>query len=386
MSTSSRRLIAALAVGTALAGLPAMAAQLYGTEIVQQATIRFYSQDGSDYSGWQMLAPLAYVGTYKLSPGFDVDLHAKTAFISAEVDYFGSRYDYSGLSDTVVGATFTATGYADWQPFVTIDFNLPTGKSAIDYPESVTLADPDLVDLSRYGEGFNANLSAGASFFLNPNWTLTGALGFNWRGAYEPFDGSSIELDPGDQLTALLRVQYLTETRFASVQLRYRAEDTTELDGDDYVDPGDRIELKGEAAFQLNAVSTLSFLTSWSWWEKNAYYDFFDDAVVKEAANSNGDVFYGEVKYQRDLGRVDLRTFASVKRRSSNDYDTLDFRFRPQRTVWRVGASIDYAVSDATALTLGATAGQVIDDANLFSPDDLVYANWSVTAGASFSF
>ena len=304
----------------------------------------------------------------------------------AETEAFGATYDYSGLSDSVVGATLTYSGAADWQPFVTLDLNLPTGESAVTYEESMTLADPDLVDLSRYGEGFNANLSAGASVFLNPNWTLTAALGFNWRGAYEPFLGSGDEFDPGNQFTGILRIQYLTETRFASLQLRYRSEGTSRIYGEDFVEPGDRIELKGEAAFQLDEKSTLSVLASGSWWGKNAYYDFFTDTVVEEAANTNGAVYYGEIKYQRDLGAVDLRAFASVKRRTTNDYDTIDFRFRPQRTVWRVGASVDYAVSEATALTLGATAGQVIDDSSVVSPDDLVYANWSVTAGASFSF
>lgn len=386
MSIRSRRLSAVLVAGTALAGLPAAAAQLYGTEVVQQATIRFYSLDGSDYSGWQAVTPLTMVGTYKLGSSFDVDLSAKTAWVFAETDSFGSSYDYSGLSDTVAGATFTYSGGADWQPFVTLDLNLPTGQSALNFSDAVTLADPDLVDLSRYGEGFNANLSAGASFFLSPDWTLTAALGFNWRGAYEPFEGSSDEFDPGDQFTAILRVQYLTQTRFASLQLRYRSEGTSEIYGDPYVEPGDRFELKGEAAFQLDEKSTLSVLASGSWWDKNAYYDFFADAVVEEATNTNGAVYYGEIKYQRDLGAVDLRAFVSVKRRTDNEYDTFDFRFRPQRTVWRVGTSIDYAVSQQTALTLGATAGQVIDDSGVFSSSDLVYANWSVTAGVSFSF
>ena len=386
MSIRSRRLSAVLVAGTALAGLPAAAAQLYGTEVVQQATIRFYSLDGSDYSGWQAVTPLTMVGTYKLGSSFDVDLSAKTAWVFAETDSFGSSYDYSGLSDTVAGATFTYSGGADWQPFLTLDLNLPTGQSALNFSDAVTLADPDLVDLSRYGEGFNANLSAGASFFLSPDWTLTAALGFNWRGAYEPFEGSSDEFDPGDQFTAILRVQYLTQTRFASLQLRYRSEGTSEIYGDPYVEPGDRFELKGEAAFQLDEKSTLSVLASGSWWDKNAYYDFFADAVVEEATNTNGAVYYGEIKYQRDLGAVDLRAFVSVKRRTDNEYDTFDFRFRPQRTVWRVGTSIDYAVSQQTALTLGATAGQVIDDSGVFSSSDLVYANWSVTAGVSFSF
>lgn len=386
MSRLFRRLSAALAAGSALAAVPAAASELYGTEVVQQATIRVYDLKNSDYSGWQMVAPLSFNGTYQLSPAFDIDLHAKTAWVTAQTDYFGSSYDYSGLSDTVVGATFTGTGHAGWQPFVTLDLNLPTGHSDIDYEESVTLADPDLVDLARYGEGFNTNLSGGASFFLTPEWTLTAAAGFNWRGEYKPFDGSSDKMDPGDQFMALVRVQYLTETRFASLQLRYRTEDETRLYDQDIVDPGDRFELKGEAAFQIDDLSTLSVLASGSWWQKNADYDFFADAAIEEAANSNGSVYYGEIKYQRDLGKVDLRTYASIKRRTSNDYDTADFRFRPKRTIWRVGASIDYAVSEATALTLGASAGQVIDDAQAFQPDDLVFANWSVTAGASFSF
>ena len=124
--------------------MPAAAAQLYGTEVVQQATIRFYSLDGSDYSGWQAVTPLTVVGTYSLGSSFDVDLSAKTAWVFAETDAFGSSHDYSGLSDTVAGATVTYSGAADWQPFVTLDLNLPTGSSALTYTESLTLADPDL--------------------------------------------------------------------------------------------------------------------------------------------------------------------------------------------------------------------------------------------------
>jgi len=385
MSSLFRRLSAALAAGSALAALPASAAELYGTEVVQQATIRFYDRYGANESGWQMLAPLTYVGTYELSPTFDVDVHAKTAYVAAQTNFFGGDYDYSGLTDSVVGATFTATGYAGWQPFVTLDLNLPTGKSDVDFGESLTLADPDLVDLARYGEGFNTNLSAGASVFLTPSWTLTAATGFNWRGEYRPYAGAGDELDPGDQFMALLRVQYLTDTQFGSLQLRYRTEGASRFFGQDIVDPGDRIELKGEAAVQLDALSTLSLLASGSWWDKNAYYDFFTDAAVKETANSNGAVYYAEIKYQRDLGKVDLRTFASIKRRTSNDYDTFDFRFRPKRTIWRVGASIDYALSDATALTFGATGGQLIQADDGFV-GETTYLNWSLTAGVSTSF
>ena len=82
---------------------------------------------------------------------------------------------------------------------------------------------------------------------------------------------------------------------------------------------------------------------------------------------------------------MDLRTFASIKRRTSNDYDTFDFRFRPKRTIWRVGASIDYAVSDATALTFGATGGQLIQADDGFV-GETTYLNWSLTAGVSTSF
>lgn len=385
MSFPVRRLTLALVAGSALGGLPAAAAQLYGTEVVQQATIRFYDLNGSDLSGWQMVTPLTWVGTYAIAPGWDADVSLKTAWIFAEADYFGTDADYSGLSDSIAGVTLSYSGAKSWQPFFTLDFNLPTGKSAIDYRETLTLADPDLVDLARYGEGFNTNASAGASFFLSPEWTLTTALGFNVRGQYKPFAGSGDMLEPGDQLTALVRAQYLTERYFVSLQLRYRHETVTQLRDEAYVKPGDRLELKGEAAYQLDAASTISLLASWSWWEKNAYYDFFADAAVKEATNSNGDVYYGELKYQRDLGAVDLRAFASVKRRTTNDYDTIDFRFRPERTVWRIGASIDWALSDATALTFGASGGQVIDDPSLFS-GEVVWANWSLTAGASFSF
>jgi len=384
MPKTSKRLSLLLLAGSALAAIPASAAQLYRTEIVQQATIRFYDLKGSDYSGWQMVAPLTFVGTYQISPSIDADVHLKSAYVLAQADLFGSDNDYSGLSDSVVGATFTGTGYASWQPFLTLDFNLPTGQADLDFEEAATLADPDLVDLARYGEGFNANVSGGASYFLTPQWTLTAAAGFNLRGQYKPYSSSSQELDPGDQLTALMRVQYLTDTHFASLQLRYRSESTSQFGDTDYIEPGDRWELKGEAAVQLDEISTLSVLASTSWWDKNAYYDFFTDNAVVEATNSNGAVYYGEIKYQRDLGALDLRTFASIKRRTSNDYDTVDFRFRPERTIWRVGASVDYAVTGTTALTFGATGGQVIDDDAFFG--DLTYLNWSLTAGISTSF
>jgi hypothetical protein len=385
MTKTSNRLTFMLLAGSALAAIPASAGQLYGTEIVQQATIRFYDRYGANYSGWQMLAPLAYVGTYELSPTFDIDLHAKTAYVAAHTNFFGSDFNYSGLTDSVVGATVTATGYSGWQPFVTLDLNVPTGDPSLTFEQSATLADPDLVDLARYGEGFNANISGGVNVFLNPAWTLTAAAGFNSRGTYEPFEGSPNEFDPGDQFTAILRAQYLTETHFGSLQLRYRSETTSQFDGTDYVEPGNRWELKGEGAMQLDALSTLSVLASASWWGKNSYYDFFTDTAVEEATNSNGAIYYGEIKYQRDLGAVDLRAFASIKRRTSNDYDTLDFRFLPKRTIWRIGASIDYALSETTALTVGATGGQLIFGADSFV-GETTFLNWSLTAGISTSF
>jgi hypothetical protein len=103
------------------------------------------------------------------------------------------------------------SGCGGGQPFASLELNLPTGLAALTAAQINARMDPDLVDISTFGEGFNIGPTLGVNIPLTEAWLLTMSTGYTHRGVYSmegpltpPGGGAAPQaanIDPGYALT-----------------------------------------------------------------------------------------------------------------------------------------------------------------------------------------
>lgn len=340
-------------------------------------------------SGHQLFLPLSAAIAIP-SKDLEIDLTLKSGFAAAYYEGYGVDGSVRTWTDTVVGLNFGVPGALDTPQlrlFLLVDVNLPTGKATLRGDEKLALMDPDLADLVRYGEGLNVNLGAGASYVLAPGWVATLAAGYNLRGSYVPDGDTGLEYDPGDQWTLLGTLDYTQDALAATLSVKYTGETMGTLDGFDYFDPGDNLEASLRLGYAIDPASAIQLSLAYARSERNRYLNFFTGEVEPEAANGNGPVWAATLIYSRALDEGLVGSlYASWKRRSANDFDPVNDLFIPARTQWSVGASLEQDLGPDLALTIGASAGRLTDEATIFTETTQRTDTWSISAGLSAAF
>lgn len=127
----------------------------------------------------------------------DFSLRVLSAFVSTRIDPSDASKDsLTTAIDTKVNFSYAMLGKSPVDILFGLDFNLPTGKTNLDSDERRLLLDPDLVAISRYGEGFNVNPTITMAK-QNERWGVAMGVGYLWRGEYD-FSGTAKDYDPGD--------------------------------------------------------------------------------------------------------------------------------------------------------------------------------------------
>lgn len=93
-----------------------------------------------------------------------------------------------------------------------LDFNLPTGKTKLSRQEQGLVLDPDLVLISRFGEGFNVNPTVALAKVWN-NLAAGIGVGYLWRGEYD-YSVDARDYDPGDILSLTGEISYYFSPRW----------------------------------------------------------------------------------------------------------------------------------------------------------------------------
>jgi hypothetical protein len=344
---------------------------------------------GEGVKGWQIFAPLTTTSSLTFGEGAALDINLRTGYVVAEYREPGFKGHVATWTDTVVGFDFTfpgAFGEPALVPFLTWDFNLPTGRATLYGDEKGALMDPDLVDLVRFGEGFNFNLVAGFAWALDDNWTLTLGAGMNWRGGYTPDGDTGFDYNPGDQVQGIFAVQYADETALVSLTVKTFDEQMGTLDGLDYFDPGDSIDATLRAIYAIDPLSSLQATLFYSTSGKNRYLNFFTGEVETEPFNGNGAVWYGQLAYAHQIEAVNLTGYVTYRKREKNDFDPVNDLFIPARTQWSVGASATYDFGDGAAVEANASFGRVSDDATVFTGAERDIDTYTVSLSGRVSF
>ena len=82
---------------------------------------------------------------------------------------------------------------------ISLGLNLPTGKSALFGAAAYARMDPDLVELSSFGEGTNIGPTIGFNIPLTSAVLLTFSVGHTWRGSFN-LEDSLLEKSPTGQM------------------------------------------------------------------------------------------------------------------------------------------------------------------------------------------
>ncbi|MDI6753812.1 MAG: hypothetical protein QME78_05395 [Thermodesulfobacteriota bacterium] len=87
-----------------------------------------------------------------------------------------------------------------------LDFNLPTGKTALSQKELSLIMDAELVSINRFGEGMNVNPTLTVAKEWG-NWVGGIGIGYIWRGKYD-YSTNMKEYDPGDIFNFNAEIRY----------------------------------------------------------------------------------------------------------------------------------------------------------------------------------
>ncbi len=313
---------------------------------------------GTPGKGWQVYVPFAVQLTGKPIDTLSLDFTARGGWVKSVQSTSGHSGEVQTITDTVMSGTATYQGMQGMQPFVSINLNLPTGKAALFGDAANARMDPDLVDISTFGEGYNVGPTAGFNFPITSSLLLTTSVGYTWRGHFnqestsdpsQPFLTSSV--DPGDNVTATAAVNYQTGPFSAGLTGTATWETATSVDGTQTLKPGLRYLLALQSGFTWpEKFGTTSLSASVAHSNRNKVLLPGVDGLVIEALNSNSNVYRVGLQHMFPIGDLQVGPTGSVLYRDHNGYNSATLQFVPQKTRWSAGLLAQYAPTPTVTL------------------------------------
>lgn len=162
-------------------------------------------QTGMNYNWWesdeedggdQLYIPVTIGGDYN---DFSMRLLTSFAHTRSDDSSGGRNRSLSCVVDTKLNFSYALVDRFPADVILGVDFNLPTGKTKLDRDELTLLLDPDLVEISQFGEGFNINPTV-AFAKVGDSWAAGIGVGYLLRGEYD-YSQTVLEYNPGDILS-----------------------------------------------------------------------------------------------------------------------------------------------------------------------------------------
>ena len=174
-----------------IAGVTAASAEL---NIQTGMNFNWWDSDKED-GGNQLYIPVTIGGDYD-----DFSFSLLTSFAYTESDAFGGRSrSLSSVVDTKLNFSYALVDRFPADVIFGFDFNLPTGRTKLDRNELALLLDPDLVEISQFGEGLNINPTV-ALAKVRDTWAAGIGVGYLLRGEYD-YSEAVLDYKPGDILS-----------------------------------------------------------------------------------------------------------------------------------------------------------------------------------------
>ena len=123
-----------------------------------------------------------------------IEFAARSGHINTRTSNGTTSSSYVGFLDTSLSLTTTYLGFNGLQPFVSINVNLPTGRTVFNNTTN-TKPDSDVYDVAGFGEGLNIGPTVGVNIPVTANLILSFGAGFTSRGSFDR-DGPGVSAAP----------------------------------------------------------------------------------------------------------------------------------------------------------------------------------------------
>ncbi|MBX9840667.1 MAG: hypothetical protein K2Z80_02535 [Xanthobacteraceae bacterium] len=347
------------------ADMPTKAPPAAPAEVVREASnvqfaseARYYSWkgdrgsppnfNGAPGSGSQWYVPFALQVTGKPVDVVKAQFLVRSGWVRSSQTTPGQSGTVETITDTVLSGSWTYLGIGGVQPFVALSVNAPTGKSALFGTQANARMDPDLVELSTFGEGWNIGPTAGVNIAITGSLMFTASVGYTWRGPFDrerssaevnPAVQTATSLDPGDVLTGTLSLGYQDPEWSWNATGTVSEETKTTENGVDLYKAGRR--------YVASATVARNWPGQWGQTTVNASYAHSNrnevlflgaPALIQETVNTNSDLYRVGVQH---LFLVDdtlaLGPTGSYLHRNNNSYGAGTLQFVPAKERWAVG-------------------------------------------------
>lgn len=305
----------------------------------------FYESDDSLERGWMVYAP----ATVNVR-GKQFVASARTAFtyniFNSEITEQNPRF--GALTDTGIDIAYKLDNKTfglgkNTTILLSGNLNLPTGKEELSDEEAAIFIDPLLLDIDRFGEGFNIGTTAILTQKfpkLKANLSI-GAIYIN-KGSYNPLTSNlSGDLDPGDRWGGLIRLSYDRSNWGVQASLRVLNEGLTALGDIDFFDRGtvyeSRLKITNRFSAKLQQSVNLFYVAS----SKSERVDFTTNLLVEDENNASGDTIIADYALQWRQSRKNTFLFRlSSIWVEQNDFNDQSLQFLPGRT--KVSGGLQY--------------------------------------------
>ena len=292
------------------------------------------------------------------SDAVKIELNGRGGWVRATQSSAGLMGSVETATDTVFSGTITYLGLKGFQPFVSLDLNLPTGRAALPPMAVNARMDPDLVDIADFGEGLNVGPTFGVNMPITDSFVLTTSVGFTRRGSYDregqltpPGGGATpttTRLQPGDVTTFTATAAYQTDTFSANLTGTVSKNTTTNENDVPFVRPGKSYLLSGSASYawpwEHAGKTTLNASLSHSNLNEVMFQCLAGcpTSLVTEPFNTNSNLYRISVDHLFDFDPFGIGPTGSYLYRDHNGYQPTTLQFVPAKQRWSAGVLTRY--------------------------------------------
>jgi hypothetical protein len=321
--------------------------------------------------GTEIYTPLALQVVGRPTDDVKLDFVARGGWVSARQSTAGLSGDVSTATDTQLNGTVTYYGISGIQPFVSLSSNLPTGQSALFGTAANARMDPDLVEISSFGEGYNVGPTVGFNLPLTQTVILSAAGGYTWRGNYNrenslsaqtPLIQTPTQVEPSRIYTATGSLATQIGQFATKLTASWSTETTTGENGLALYRAGDRYVVSGVFSYDWQSAGLTSLTVSGAHSNRNDVKLANVSDLVREIMNTNADVYKVGLQHLFPVGQLTIGPTGSWLIRERNSYDPTTLQFVPEKERYTVGLLTRYAATDK--LTFNARADYVMTHEN----------------------
>jgi hypothetical protein len=300
-------------------------------------------------SGSQVYIPYALQVVGQPSDDIRIEMLGRAGWVGSRQSTLGLNGEVQTFTDTLASGTVTYLGLGGIQPFVSLNLNIPTGRSALFGKAANARMDPDLVEIGSFGEGWNVGPSIGANVALSENLIATIAAGQTWRSAFEREnslvttsnyrDNQRVTaVDPGDVSSLTGSIAYRRGPWSMKVYGAVSSETITRENGAPLYRPGMSYSAGMSADYAWRDGLGVSTITAnYSRSGPNDVKFLGRDDLVVEPFNMNSNQYRAGFQHLWSAGNLWFGPVGSILFRDRNGYESRTLQFVPAKQGYSAG-------------------------------------------------